>query len=271
MKVLHAVEKRAKHGLLPPLTTVNPVPVDLSDRRQFSFSELDGALRASAVSADFSVEPSIDGDRHTREDARFLGTLVHALLAELPTSPQINLAERARHHADLLRLTVDASHRADLSQVASPDPITTSVEMVRRFQVSARYQALQTSSQTFTEIEFLLAWPLGGEENDGTHFRGFIDCLFQDPQGRWHVLDYKTNRVTSAGIEKLAEKYELQMLLYALAVEQTVGEPPASLVLSFLQPGVEYAIPYGTGSRQQAIGRIEAALDAYRRGVTPGK
>ena len=54
----------------------------------------------------------------------------------------------------------------------------------------------------YTEFEFLLAWPPGNHDPEAPYIQGFIDCLYQDGTGDWHLLDYKTNRVSP---ETLAE------------------------------------------------------------------
>ena len=109
------------------------------------------------------------------------------------------------------------------------------------------------------ELEFLLRRP-PGEAGDGRMLQGFIDCLYQDRAGNWHLLDYKTNRVTAAAVPGVAAGYELQMSLYALAAEEVLGVSPASLVLSFLQPGVEHAVPWNAATRSHLIEQVNEAL-----------
>lgn len=262
MAALRAAE-RSKAQRPEAAASVTPIPVDRAARRQFSFSELDGALRAGTAGDEpTSAESSIDGDRSARDAAQALGTLTHALLAEMTASPEIDLAARAEHHARLMRIA-DPANAALLDE-----SVAQAVELARRLERSPRYQELQGAARKFAEIEFLLAWPPGDVTSDGVRFRGFIDCLYQDRQGHWHVLDFKTNRVAHEGVARLAAKYELQMLLYALAVEHAVGEPPASLTLSFLQPGVEHPIAFSTEIRSAAIERIDAALAAYWQGAS---
>lgn len=258
LKVLEAAEKVAAGRKLTLPAGVGPVPVDVTDRRQFSFSELDGSLGSTSAELEREWDIATDGVARSKSESQLLGTLVHALLAEGVGNPSIDLEQRARHLIQLLGDSLD-SDSPGMGRV-----IAEGIQLAARFLASPRCQDLRTATVIHPEIEFLLAWPPGTAEQDGTYFRGFIDCLWRDAGGRWHVLDYKTNQVTASGVKRVAESYIPQMLLYALAVEQAVGEPPASLTLSFLEPGVEFEVPYSPAARQAAIAQIDAALAAYR-------
>ena len=67
--------------------------------------------------------------------------------------------------------------------------------------------------------------------------------------GAWHLVDYKTNQVTPRTLAKVAADYEMQMLLYALAAETTLGVAPVELVLHFLRGGLEYSFPWDSPRR----------------------
>jgi ATP-dependent helicase/nuclease subunit A len=132
--------------------------------------------------------------------------------------------------------------------------------MVRRFASSPRAAGIAAARQVCAELEFLLPWPPDASEPDGRYLQGFIDCLYRDSAGAWRLLDYKTNNVTAAEVEREAEKYEMQMLLYGLTVEKILKEPPQELVLCFLRPGVEYNFPWNDGSRNKVIEMVNRAL-----------
>jgi len=116
---------------------------------------------------------------------------------------------------------------------------------------------MAASSGVHRELEFLLAWPPGTEEPEPRYLQGYIDCLYRDAAGRWVVLDYKTNRVTASSVGAVAAGYEMQMLLYALAVERILGEPPADLVLHFLRLGAEHHFAWDAATR----GRVEKLMN----------
>ena len=74
------------------------------------------------------------------------------------------------------------------------------------------------------EIEFLLAWPPDEPtQTTADYLQGYIDCLYQDADGKWHLIDYKTNDVSAAACRDAAARYEMQMYVYALAAERALG------------------------------------------------
>jgi len=258
-------------GRVPPLLA--PIPSDPAARRQLSFSRLRGTLHAPEMA-------SADADAGSALDPRGLGTLVHAVLAEIDFADPGDVTGLVRRHA--LRHLPQADGNLD-------EP----VEMIRRFLASPRAAELAAARQIHAELEFLLAWPpaqgdcpnfrpsenatvpAGGGKRSGEngtvplgnrqhYIQGFIDCLYQDRSDHWHLLDYKTNRVGPGGIDALAAEYEMQMLLYALTAERILEQPPAELVLCFLRPAVEYHFDWNDQARRRAVELVEQAMAAQR-------
>jgi ATP-dependent helicase/nuclease subunit A len=225
-----------------------PVPPDAAARRQYSFSRLTGALherdlprRADALPSDESWEPPA-------VDPVGLGTLVHAVLAEIDFADPGDVPAVVRRHAQ--------RHLPE-----GEDGLDEPIELVRRFLASPRAAEVAAAEEVYRELEFLLAWPPGnGGEWDGRYLQGFIDCLYRDAAGAWHLVDYKTNRVTAATLAAVAADYEMQMLLYALAAESVLGRPPAELALSFLRPGLEHHFSWDDTSRRRVVELVDRAL-----------
>jgi ATP-dependent exoDNAse (exonuclease V) beta subunit len=169
------------------------------------------------------------------------------VLAEVDFADPGDLATLVRRHA--LRHLPDAHE-------ALQEPI----EMIDRFLGSSRAKDLATARQLHRELEFLLVWPPGGGQPDGRYLEGFIDCLYQDAAGRWRLIDYKTNRVTAQSLDRVAADYEVQMLVYALAVERILKCPPEELVLCFLRPGEEYHFSWDERARVRVVELVERAM-----------
>jgi len=132
---------------------------------------------------------------------------------------------------------------------------------------------LRAAAASHAELEFMLAWPPGDAAIHGTPawgrsiLSGFIDRLYRDSAGRWHILDFKTNRVTDKTLPATVAEYEMQMLVYALAAEAVLKTPPASLVLHFLRTGDEHAFAWNDAARrrvQELVDRGIAAAAALR-------
>src|SRR6185295_5674311 len=99
---------------------------------------------------------------------------------------------------------------------------------------------------------------------DGRYLQGYIDCLYQDAAGGWHLVDYKTNDIPTAAVPKAAQQYEMQMVVYALAAERALGQPPVELVLNFLRPGVEHTFPWNDAARRRGIALVNDAIAAQQ-------
>ena len=64
--------------------------------------------------------------------------------------------------------------------------------------------------------------------------KGQIDLVFRDSKREWVILDYKTNRFSSAAEkDALVEGYRWQLGLYALAFWKLYGQIPARTLLYF--------------------------------------
>ena len=74
--------------------------------------------------------------------------------------------------------------------------------------------------------------------------QGVIDCLYEDADGEYHLVDYKTDRLTpderadkQKAREKLYAKHSLQLSYYAKAVELIFGKYPRTIEV--------YSLPLG--------------------------
>jgi hypothetical protein len=56
----------------------------------------------------------------------------------------------------------------------------------------------------------------------------------------------------------------MQLYVYALAVERALGVSPAELVLYFLRPSVEYAIPWNDAAREKVKEMVNRALEDFQ-------
>jgi RecB family exonuclease len=251
-KVVETTERLARSGdgIVPP--HCGPVLAGLSQRRQFSFSALSGAIELPPWPAE-AIELERLPQVTVQVDALGLGTLVHAVLADL--------AAQRGGDVEKLVLQHSARHMSDAATVAEARA------MIRRFVQSERWQHLQRAAQTHIELEFLLAWPPAAPQTDCRYLQGFIDCLYQDSTGSWHLLDYKTNQVDAGGVDAAAAAYEMQMLVYALAVEEILGQAPASMTLHFLRPGVEKQFRFTKTAKRKLVETVNQAIQTLVAGA----
>jgi ATP-dependent helicase/nuclease subunit A len=251
LEALHrAIERAAldQPNRLPETAWVGKIPPDFAAPRQYSFSRLSGAL--ARVDADNADEYDIP--RASFADGRELGILVHSVLAAL------NFADSTSTTSTACRALVELHAERLLIDDGAIE--AEALAIVERFLASPRAHALATARHALAEVEFLLAWP--PDAPDGTILRGYIDRIYQDSQDRWHVLDFKTNRVGPGGLSRIVGQYEMQMLVYALAVEQALQVAPSELTLCVLRSGAEHSFAWNAQARKKAIDLVSQAMAA---------
>ncbi len=217
----------AGKGVVPE--GVRAVPANSAARKRFSFSRLSGQLLATDTAREGAVEAEDAFEDEPTTDARGRGSLVHAVLE------RVDFANPGDEVASLCQQLAPKYVEDQWEQAA-----TDAAELVRRFLASSRAAELAAADNVHREVEFVLPWPLGEQPYQGRYLHGFIDCLYQDTAGGWHVLDYKSNHVGPEGVAQLAEKYVLQMFVYHLACERSLGITPVETVLHFLRPSVDH-------------------------------
>ena len=102
------------------------------------------------------------------------------------------------------------------------------VRLAAVFRRSALGRRAERACPVEREFAFLLAV-------EDLVIRGQIDLWFEE-SGELVIVDYKTDAVSAADAPARARRYELQLRLYAMAVEQLAGRPPDRAILHFLRP-----------------------------------
>jgi ATP-dependent helicase/nuclease subunit A len=246
----------AAPGELP--ASAGAIPVDAAARRRFSFSGLTGHLtiereepadlgESSELAAHESLSAPLD-DADFAVDALQLGKLIHAALERI----DFRCPDSAARVCEFIA--------AQAEEIVPAAAVAQATAVVERFLATPRAAELVRASIVRREVEFLLPWPPGGTFT-GRYLHGYIDCLYQDDRGQWHVLDFKSNRIAANLVSTTAARYEMQMLVYRLACEQALGQPLAESTLVFLHPGVEHGCQWDAAGRQHGIDRVSAAME----------
>jgi ATP-dependent exoDNAse (exonuclease V) beta subunit len=131
------------------------------------------------------------------------GLLVHSVLATAAfDASRADLNQTAAYEARLLGLAeADAAAAADAAERAF------SHTLIAR----AREATLRGACRRETPVACTL--------DDGTVIEGIVDLAFEEG-GRWHVVDFKTDREINATGE---EQYRRQVALYAAAIQKATG------------------------------------------------
>jgi ATP-dependent exoDNAse (exonuclease V) beta subunit len=223
-------------------SSVVPVPIDFAARRCFSFSRLRGTLNSAPA-----IDPEAEFAGQTPLDPLGFGTLVHELLERIAFGGSTNVRALcefiAPHH-------LNSPSSAEIDEAS---------QIVERFLKSARATEIAAAQCVLKELEFLLPWPASGSER---YLRGYIDCLYQDARGEWHLIDYKSNQITAEGVPASAQEYEMQMFVYALACERAFGIRPRDIAVCFLRPGMDFKFQWNESQIVELTSRIDRAVEA---------
>lgn len=151
------------------------------------------------------------------------GTRVHQIL-------EVSLLHRAKGSAlegIVSRFTQDLSER-QRNEIH---------DLTRQFFQSEEAQEVLRAKTFYPELPFVLRLPQG-------LVHGTLDLLYQNLKGEWVVLDYKTSQVDEKSFRERGEDYRVQLELYALAVSEILGCPPAEACIHFLRAGLTHRIGF---------------------------
>lgn len=99
---------------------------------------------------------------------------------------------------------------------------------LERFFVSGLYQKIKASKRVYREMRFSVSDKLG-ENGENVLVQGVIDCFFENPDGTFTVVDYKTDRVRT--LTELADRHRVQINYYRRAVERMTGRKVSKTLL----------------------------------------
>ncbi|MGA3016223.1 MAG: UvrD-helicase domain-containing protein [Bryobacteraceae bacterium] len=145
------------------------------------------------------------------------------------------------------------------SAVASPD--ARAVRLVQVFRESALGKRLARATRVEREFDFLMAL-------EGLVLSGQVDLWFEEA-GELAIVDYKTDAVTPAEAHQRAHEYELQVRLYALAVERVAGRAPRRAWLHFLRPNTAVEVDLAPSLLESPEQMVKEFQEAHERGEFP--
>jgi ATP-dependent exoDNAse (exonuclease V) beta subunit len=166
-----------------------------------------------------------------------LGRAVHAVLQSVPLD-----AEPA---------TVVAFARAQAVAEAIPDREGDVVRLATRGLQSGAMHRARTAKRALREVPFAIAV-------DGTIVEGFVDLLIET-DGGLEIVDWKTDDIPAAEVDRRMEQYRLQAGLYVLGLERATGRRVENVTYVFVSAGVEHDLGDAAGLKQAALGAIIAS------------
>ena len=171
--------------------------------------------------------------------------------------PKTNRPDETSPENDELEATeLGRRVHAILAGSQAPDAAYPEVmELVRNFQESVLGKRVPVDAHHEQNLLFAL---------DGHLLRGQVDLWFEEG-GERVLVDYKTDQVKSGDVTGHAPEYELQLQLYARAIEQATGRRPDRAVLYFLQPNVAMDVDVSASAINAAADRVKDFFGAQSR------
>ncbi len=114
---------------------------------------------------------------------------------------------------------------------------------LEKFFVSDLYRRMSASERVYREKRFSVEESdtvVGGTGSEKILVQGVIDCFFQNPDGTYTVVDYKTDRTRDRN--ELISRHKTQIGFYCTAVERMTGKPVSKAVIYSFSIGDEVEI-----------------------------
>lgn len=173
---------------------------------------------------------------HGRGSSR-LGRAVHAVVQSVPLAAQPEV--------------LAAFARAQAVAEAIPDREDDVVRLARRALECDAMARARGATRALREVPFAV-------EVDGTIVEGFVDMLIEQ-DGGLEIVDWKTDDITAAEVERTMEQYQLQGGLYVLGLERATGRKVDRVTYVFLSAGVEHDLGETSALARAALGRLASS------------
>lgn len=137
-----------------------------------------------------------------------IGTVVHAIMQHVPKEGFSSLLEANAFKAELVTKQI----------IREQEAATVQMEDVMKFFESNIGKRFKNAKYVLRELPFTLSRI--NEQGIPQIMQGVIDCVFEDEEGKWILLDYKTDHIRApfdkepALTEEMQNRYGLQLQLY---------------------------------------------------------
>ena len=103
------------------------------------------------------------------------------------------------------------------------DAVSAAERMISALGQSPLHEAICRATRRHTEVPFTLDSP-------GGVLHGVIDLLFQDAEGSWYLVDWKTELVRMDEVTNAAQEHLFQMAAYSHAAQKAIDQQPSVLI-----------------------------------------
>ncbi|MED4129694.1 helicase-exonuclease AddAB subunit AddA [Shouchella miscanthi] len=236
------VERRLAFNYIYPVATKTAAKQSVTElKRKTNWYSLDEEMNTSRKNVMHAMkEPRfLKGDQKLSSTEK--GSLMHRIMQRLSFQTKDPSHIKQEIEAISNRLALKKEERSAISY-----------QRIIDFHQSSVGTRLLNSKKVKREVPFSYVQPKQqfssqeeGAEEDDVLIRGIIDVLWWDENGELFLLDYKTDRIQSSGLEKqevekvLKERYEHQIAQYKQAIEAIWNVPVKECWLYFFDGGID--------------------------------
>lgn len=161
-----------------------------------------------------------------------IGTAVHSVMQHVPQTG----FERIEEVVQFVKSLVD-------KQILTQEEATViEPERILRFFESPIGIRFRNAKQIMREMPFTIS--LKDEDGDAQIVQGIVDCLLEEQDGTWILLDYKTDRIhppfdkEPALSKEMLSRYGVQLRIYSEAIESILKIKVSEKILYLVNAGV---------------------------------
>lgn len=175
-----------------------------------------------------------------------------------------NIMDKNTERDRLHELVIKELSLAGINQLELESYTAKIIEWVCKFYASPIGHELVSPKRQIRESPFIFNY-------HGETIRGQFDLLFWDSNNSMRLLDYKFNNIKRDETTEMATHYEIQMLLYAQAIECIFGNKPDRVILYFLEPDEIVDIDLSEASIKRSIAKLDQFFYAQREATFPSQ
>ena len=154
----------------------------------------------------------VTADGHNRLQAKLLGTFFHLTMQYIAIHSEKPTREMLERMA--------GSREVNLAQGESRDRLVAEVDrLLLTFYKSRLWELLQTARRVMHEISYTII-------SKDAAIDKRPDLIFQDSDGHWHIVDFKTDKVTQSQLQNKMNEHSAQVLEYIRDFKQIAGAKP---------------------------------------------
>ncbi len=118
------------------------------------------------------------------------------------------------------------------------------------------FERMKTAQKIYKEYPFYYKW-------GSFMIEGIVDLIFQDAQGKWVILDYKTNNIKASEVQKYGKYYEFQTNTYAWILSELLY-PIDEVILLFLRPQVCYEQSWSSQKEEMIQQKMKSLFESIK-------